>query len=662
MFTPKAPSQTRSEVSRLNAFASTDQNLWEQYSKEVEEKILAMIDDNCSFEEIHRFASSFRSRIAKELKQEREKDHAFGQYRNSERELSIRHDIYSNKHFATSAGANYPILIKLKAIILSQESTKQVTKQTDKPSLIEYQSRPQGSTYLPDRIEMTYGMDYANLSFSMRLTPNNAFPSYLEPHISVTHGHMNHYVLTTAMAGLNDFFIDLKKTDDEQTYLNKVGLLAYDLSRLMFLERGGAAVHGWIIRGLLKSKFKIDIGNLSIFGIPFDIYAQVQMDRDQYARDFMRSISRSMMHVSEEKKAKSSKQEQEEQVKSTYPDFIELTSSDSKQEKTDLRSLKDVFSTAINLPTPKDQSDQNSPYSGFFSTNNNLAEGYSFVNSTQCLLRGDTRKPEFIMACGGFNPWASHDLFQLLEQMDSCEDTQEFNRLNQLLKNMLSSNQIIPEEVEVTQQIIALQGMLEETQDDNLKSICKTEIKTLEERLQFISQPEYKIKQLKDKLQKEELKALTGAVFNPLDPNLHRATTQANASGFVSFTDSLAVASTFSTKFSRLAEPVSVGYVYVVRGWGTLIANKSAQHGFEHEYSLPGGLDWRDVLAFREVKYDSKARCFHFSGSTFINKEFSAKFKSQAKEIMGLLSNRTPGKEEQNSKGNDNPSPSCTIL
>lgn len=628
----------------------------------MEEKILGMIQDNCSFEEIHRFASSSRSRIAKELKHETGKDHTFGQYRNSERELDIRQDIYSDEYFATSTGANYPILIKLKAIILSQKDTKEVTKQTQPDHSIEYQSRPQGSTYLPEMIRLPYSTAYANLSFSMTLTPNKAFPSYLEPKISVTHGYMNHYVLKTAMAGLNDFFITLKKTDDEQTYLNRVGLLAYDLSRLMFLERGGAAVHGWIIRALIKSKFKVDIGNLSIYGIPFDIYAQVQLDREQYAKDFMLSITRLMKQAADEKKTQSSKEEKEELVSSPYPDFLELPSSDSKQEKTDLRSLKSVFSTSISLPTPNDQSDKNSPYSGFFSTNKKLAEGYSFVNSTQCLLRGDTRKPEFIMACGGFNPWASHDLFQLLEQMDICQNAQEFNRLSQLVNNMLASNQIIPEEVQVAQQIIALRNMLKEVEDANLKSICKAEIKTLEERLQFISQPQYKVEQLKDKLEKEELKALTSAVFNPLDPNLHRATTQANASGFVSFTDSLAVASSFATKFSRQAEPISVGYVYVVRGRGTLIANKSTQHGFEHEYSLPGGLDWRDVLAFREVKYDSKAQCFHFSGSTFVNKEFSQKLKSQAEEIMVLLSNRKPGKEQQNSKGNDNQSPSCTIL
>ncbi|KTD48835.1 hypothetical protein Lrub_1186 [Legionella rubrilucens] len=659
MFTPKAPTQTRSEASRLNAFAGTDQTRWENYSKEVEEKILGMIKDNCSFEEIHRFASSSRSRIAKELQHETGKDHTFGQYRNSARELDIRQDIYSDEFFATSSGANYPILIKLKATILSQENTKQVVKKTTNHNTVEYESIPQGSTYLPDVIKLPYSSDYANLSLSMTLTPNKTFPSYLEPKISVTHGHMSPSVFNAAMAGLNDFFIVLKKTDDEQAALNMIGLLAYDLSRLMFLERGGAAVHGWIIRALIKYRFKTDIGNLSIYGIPFDIYAQVQLDRDEYARDFARTITRLMKRIEEGQKSQSSKEEKEEAVSSPYPDFIELPSLDAKQEQIDLRSQKEVLSTSISLPTPTDQPAQGSPYSSFFSKNKS-GEGYSFVNSSQCLLRGDTREPEFIKACGGFNPWASHDLYQLLEQMDQCDDSREYNRLNQLVSNMLASNQIIPEEVEVIQQIIALKNMLAETENEHLKSTCKEEIKILEERLHMISQPKYKIEQLKDELNEKELKTLSKATFDPLDPVLHRTTTQANASGFVSFTDSLAVASSFSTKRSRDAKPVHAGYVYVVRARGALVADTASEQDFEHEYSLPGGLDWRDVLAFREVTYDDKTKSFNFSGPTFLNKEFSEKLKPQAEGIMRLLSNRKQGKEEQNSRENDNPS--CTIL
>ncbi|MDX1836664.1 hypothetical protein DIZ81_00405 [Legionella taurinensis] len=650
MFTPKASIQTRSEASRLNTFASTDQTLWESLSKEVEEKILSMIEGNRSFEEIHQFASSSRSRIAKELKHETGKDNTFGQYRDSNRELELRQDIYSNRNFANSSGANYPILIKLKATILSQKNTKQVIKKTTSDNTTEFESLQQGSTYLPDLIELTYGSAYANLSFSMTLTPNKTFPSYLEPKITVTHGYMSHPVFKTAMAGLNDFFIRLKKTDDEQTYLNMLGLLAYDLSRLMFLERGGAAVHGWIIRALINHRFKKDVGNLSLYGIPFDIYAQVQLDRDDYARDFARSITRAMKRVDEGQPSKSSK---EERVSSTFPDFLELSPLNSEQKTIDLRAQKGVLSTSIDLPTPKDKSPHHSPYLGFFS-HNKLTEGYSFVDGSQCLFRGDTRKPEFIKACGGFNPWITHDLYQLLDQMDQCEDTQEYRRLNQLVDNMVASHQVLLEEVQVIQQIIALKSMLAETTNEHLKSTCNEEIKTLEERLKLISQPQYRIEQLKYKLSQDDLNALSKATFEPLDLGLHRKITQVHASGFVSLTASLAVASTFSNKISRDAKSEPVGYVYVVRARGTLVANEAAHQGFEHEYSLPGGLDWRDVLAFREVSYDSKADCFRFSGPAFLNKEFSEKLKPQADEIMQLLGSRKPGKEEQDS-------PFCSI-
>jgi hypothetical protein len=658
MFTPKAPTQTRTEATRLNAFPSTDQTRWENYSKEVEEKILGMIKENCSFKEIHRFASSSRSRIAKELEHETSKQNTFGKYRDSNRELEVRQDTYSDEVFATSSGANYPILIKLKATILSQKNTKQVIKKTTNDNTTEFESLQNGSTYLPDLINFRYKSDYANLSFNMTLTPNKTFPSYLEPKITVTHGYMIPPIFETAMAGLNDFFISLKKTDDEQTYLNMLGLLAYDLSRLMFLERGGAAVHGWIIRALINHRFKKDVGNLSLYGIPFDIYAQVQLDRDDYARDFARTITRLMKRIKEGQNAQSNKEEKKEAVSSPYPDFIKLTSLDAEQEQIDLRSQKEVLSTSISLPTRTDKPAQGSPYSSFFSKNK-LGEGYSFVSSSQCLLRGDTREPEFIKACGGFNPWASHDLYQLLEQMDQCDDSCEYNRLKQLVSNMLASNQIIPEEVEVIQQIIALKNMLAETENAHLKSTCEEEITILEERLYMISQPKYKIEQLKDELNEKELKTLSTATFDPLDPLLHRTTTQANASGFVSFTDSLAIASSFSTKISRDAKPVHAGYVYVVRARGALVADTASEQDFEHEYSLPGGLDWRDVLAFREVTYNDKTKSFNFSGPTFLNKEFSEKLKSQADEITRLLSNRKQSKEEQNSKGND---PSCTIL
>ena len=73
--------------------------------------------------------------------------------------------------------------------------------------------------------------------------------------------------------------------------LFQLGLFAYDLSLMTLLTRGSAAVNGWIIRGFAADK-GMELGVLRVNGLPFDIYAELQLDRNQYAKDFVASLAK----------------------------------------------------------------------------------------------------------------------------------------------------------------------------------------------------------------------------------------------------------------------------------------------------------------------------------------------------------------------------------
>ncbi|HRE31749.1 MAG TPA: hypothetical protein PLD88_07245, partial [Candidatus Berkiella sp.] len=65
-----------------------------------------------------------------------------------------------------------------------------------------------------------------------------------------------------------------------------LGLLAYDLSNILLYNRGSAAITGWLIRAIAQEK-GINLDHvLKVNELAFDIYAQVQPSRKQYALDF----------------------------------------------------------------------------------------------------------------------------------------------------------------------------------------------------------------------------------------------------------------------------------------------------------------------------------------------------------------------------------------
>lgn len=81
----------------------------------------------------------------------------------------------------------------------------------------------------------------------------------------------------------------LDKSVDQDKTAFCMGLLAYDFCRLCLLNRGNAAVARCILQA--QGELKFDQFKLSpINGVPFDIYAQIQQDRKQYAVDFAKNI------------------------------------------------------------------------------------------------------------------------------------------------------------------------------------------------------------------------------------------------------------------------------------------------------------------------------------------------------------------------------------
>lgn len=88
---------------------------------------------------------------------------------------------------------------------------------------------------------------------------------------------------------LNPTYQNIRRMDNTDKLLFTLGLLSYDLSRPNLLKRGSAAVTLYISFALGRRTVQ-DFRIPNLHDLPFDIYAQVQLNRHQYAIDFARSI------------------------------------------------------------------------------------------------------------------------------------------------------------------------------------------------------------------------------------------------------------------------------------------------------------------------------------------------------------------------------------
>src|SRR5579862_3214653 len=104
---------------------------------------------------------------------------------------------------------------------------------------------------------------------------------------------MDRAIYKEKLAQMNLLLNEIKTSPPKsRECLIKMGYLAYDLSRFVPLQRGSASVAGSHIRGIGKVKGFSGIGNMHVRGLPFDVYAQMQTNRDQYAIEFCNDVSR----------------------------------------------------------------------------------------------------------------------------------------------------------------------------------------------------------------------------------------------------------------------------------------------------------------------------------------------------------------------------------
>ncbi len=105
--------------------------------------------------------------------------------------------------------------------------------------------------------------------------------------VCVIWGKMNQTIYTEKLTQMNPLYNKIKESvPKSRDCLIAMGYLAYDLSRFIALQRGSAAAASIIIRGIGLAKGFPGIGNMRIRGLPFDIYAHMQQNRDQYAIEF----------------------------------------------------------------------------------------------------------------------------------------------------------------------------------------------------------------------------------------------------------------------------------------------------------------------------------------------------------------------------------------
>ena len=89
--------------------------------------------------------------------------------------------------------------------------------------------------------------------------------------------------------------------------------------------------------------------------------------------------------------------------------------------------------------------------------------------------------------------------------------------------------------------------------------------------------------------------------------NLQRFIANQEYGGYLSVTKSIAVAKAFATGMGGTT-PVAAGWVYACFAEGGFLLPKQGDHGWvkfnEQEISVPGILDWADVVGCRHVRQD----------------------------------------------------------
>ena len=111
--------------------------------------------------------------------------------------------------------------------------------------------------------------------------------------LTVTYGEMNEIIYAEKLDKMNTLFKNIISDDcKDNEFYEQLGTFLYQMTKLMFLTRGTAAVNGWIGRAIAQAK-GITIDNIHVNHLPFDIFAECELDEKKYVKKFIDAMSTS---------------------------------------------------------------------------------------------------------------------------------------------------------------------------------------------------------------------------------------------------------------------------------------------------------------------------------------------------------------------------------
>ncbi|WP_392538594.1 pentapeptide repeat-containing protein [Legionella sp. 227] len=285
------------EPHRLNMFQNS-QEKWAEKSAEVVDKLSSMAKKGCSLLELYDFARNRRAEIAVELGQnKKQKKNLFGMIRT---ENLITADEYAYHHLLVEGEENLFTIISQR--VNSQRESFN-TKKSVELSLSKTQLRAnEFISQAPKEPLVFYETDRKDPS-DMSLSAWGIQDPNGQVHIlkvSAKWGITSEKHYKEKLDELDKLLkeaMDSQKTDQE--FLECLAELMYELSRAILLTRGTAAVDGWLARALAQTR-GIDLGKMHVNGLPFDICAELTLDKKQYIKDFVQSFSKDFITGKEE--------------------------------------------------------------------------------------------------------------------------------------------------------------------------------------------------------------------------------------------------------------------------------------------------------------------------------------------------------------------------
>lgn len=279
----------RSEEMFSEKFKNVDQNKWQEFSFAAENEIAKRFQENETLYEIYEFARKQRYFIAEQLGHTPRED--FGTVRDFS---SSSVDFYKPNVIAGSKQDSSKLFDDMSNIIKEQSTVFNCTV-IDELFVV-------ANIQFNTDFKPTYSYEYNDANSAVLYVyaiddptkPENKYQTALENKnilvIQYVWPEVNEEIYKEKLIGLQPLLNEIKEAENKsEDALYKIGLLVYDLSKFIPLVRGTASINGWITRSIAHEK-GIELGPLRIRDLPFDIYAQIQTNREQYAKDFVKSL------------------------------------------------------------------------------------------------------------------------------------------------------------------------------------------------------------------------------------------------------------------------------------------------------------------------------------------------------------------------------------